>query len=204
VPVGAETRPTTGLWLFADSQVCRSGTPDFGFLLAIGEQPQPHSTSMTKTSITGPATGAHAAPQNVSGVAPEGNGRLTDWGIASVSALRQQVASIWTMTRSQRLDKYVTNQLTREQIQEWAGRAPSELPLINGEFAHIAASTPEACFRCPVCGDDEVTLATGGVLSNHRDYRHLNWGNAAAQSRGLVPVCPGSGERLHTTAGLKR
>ncbi len=148
---------------------------------------------MTKTSITAPATGDH-----------EGYGSLTGWGIASVSALRRQVASIWTMTRAQRLDRYLGHELTAEQAQEWAGRVPSELPLINGEFAHIAATTPEACFRCPVCGDDEVTLAAGGVLSTHSDYRHPNWGNAAARTRGLVPVCPGSGERPLTTREVKR
>lgn len=118
---------------------------------------------------------------------------LIDWGLASVEALREHVAQVWLMTRSERLAAYVRGELTPEQIQEWTGRAPREVPLINGEFGHIAASTPEACFRCQVCGDDEVMLAAGGVLAHHRDYRHPDWGKPTGSASGAVPVCSGSG-----------
>ena len=34
-------------------------------------------------------------------------------------------------------------ELTGAQLLEWARRAPEEVPTINGEWAFIAASTPE-------------------------------------------------------------
>jgi hypothetical protein len=35
-------------------------------------------------------------------------------------------------------------ELTWTQLFAWARRAPDEVPLVNGEFAFIAAFTPEA------------------------------------------------------------
>jgi hypothetical protein len=160
---------------------------------------------MTKTALTHrsstdqPVEGPRSWRAVVS-VPPEDYDSFIDWGVASLAALREHVAQVWLMTRAERVAAYVRGELTHEQIQNWIGRAPSEVPQINGEFAHIAASTPEACLRCPICGDDEVSLAAGGVLSRHADYRHPNWGKPGAHAGGDMPVCPGSGAR----AGMEK
>jgi hypothetical protein len=159
---------------------------------------------MTKTALTRPSpTDQTTKPapswRTAVSVPPEDYDSFTDWGVASVAALREHVGAIWLMTRSERAVAYVRGELTHEQIQEWTGRAPSEVPQINGEFAHIAASTPEACVRCPICGDDEVSLAAGGLLSRHADYRHPNWGKAGAYAGADVPVCHGSGTSVGKT-----
>lgn len=163
---------------------------------------------MTKTALTHPTAGhrseqtPHSSP-SVARVSPEDYDSLTGWGIAALAALREHVSEVWLMTRAERVTAYGRGELTPEQIQEWTGRAPGEVPHINGEFAHIAATTPEACVCCPVCGDDEVLLDAGGVLSSHADYRHANSGKPGAHATGKVPVCPGSGSRPRKThAGL--
>jgi hypothetical protein len=159
---------------------------------------------MTKTPVTHPTeTPLHVEVprswRSVVSVPPADYDSFSDWGVASLAALREHVAQIWLMTRAERIAAYVRGELTHEQIQEWTGRAPREVPLINGEFAHIAASTPEACFRCAVCGDNEVLLAAGGVLSRHADHRDRNWGQPGAYAAGVVPVCPGSGTPVQLT-----
>jgi len=160
---------------------------------------------MTKTAFTHPTASddyslAPRSWRSVVSVPPEDHDSFTDWGIASLAALREHVASIWLMTRAERLAAYVRGDFTHEQIHEWTGRAAREVPRINGEFAHIAANTPEACLRCPVCGDDEVLLAAGGVLHRHADYRHPDWGQPGAFAAGTVPICPGSGAAPQVTA----
>jgi hypothetical protein len=159
---------------------------------------------MTKTPVTHPTgTPIHAKPpcswRSAVRVRAADYDSFSDWGVASLTVLREHVASIWLMTRAERIAAYVRGELTHEQVQEWTGRAPREVPRINGEFAHIAASTPEACFPCPVCGDDEVLLAAGGVLSRHADHRDPNWGQPGAYAAGVVPVCPGSGTPARLT-----
>ncbi len=153
---------------------------------------------MTKTTLTAQAPTAQdvlhsRSSQSVANVPPGDCESLTGWGIASLAALRKHVASISLMTRAERVAAYLRGELTHEQIQEWLGRAPREVPRINGEFAHIAATTPEACFRCPMCGDDEVSLTARGALQRHPDFRDPNWGKPGAYDTGEVPVCPGSG-----------
>jgi hypothetical protein len=154
---------------------------------------------MSKTTVKNPVTrkdqGQPRPSASAVNVPPGDYPSFSDWGAASVAALREHTAQVWLMTRAERVAAYMRGELTHDQIQEWIGRTPREVPKINGEFAHIAASTPEACFRCPVCGDEEVSLAAGRVLSEHADFRHPNWGKRGAYAAGQVPRCPGSGNR---------
>lgn len=50
---------------------------------------------------------------------------------------------LWKMTPAQRQAAMWDGRLSREQLYEWAKRAPKEVPLIENEFAFIAATTPE-------------------------------------------------------------
>lgn len=47
-------------------------------------------------------------------------------------------------------------ELTGAQLLEWARRAPDEVPTINGEWAFIAASTPEVAESTERKGDAEI------------------------------------------------
>jgi len=51
--------------------------------------------------------------------------------------------ALWSMTPEQRERAMWKGELTGTQLFEWAKRAPHEVPLINNEFAFIAAKTPE-------------------------------------------------------------
>ncbi len=51
--------------------------------------------------------------------------------------------ALWSMTPDERRAWMWAGLLTGAQLYEWAKRAPHEVPLINGEFAFIAALTPE-------------------------------------------------------------
>jgi hypothetical protein len=84
----------------------------------------------------------------------------------------EHLSPLWLMSREERLATFHRGDMTQEQMFAWAARCPREVPRINGEFAFIAASTPEAGLTCPVCHDDEVTLVAGGALAKHPDHRH--------------------------------
>ncbi|HXP99330.1 MAG TPA: hypothetical protein VN845_04610 [Solirubrobacteraceae bacterium] len=56
---------------------------------------------------------------------------------------RELSEALWAMTPAQRQAAMWAGELTQEQLYEWASRARSEVPLIDGEFAFIAMSTPE-------------------------------------------------------------
>jgi hypothetical protein len=51
--------------------------------------------------------------------------------------------ALWSMSPEQRERAMWRGELTGTQLYEWAKRAPHEVPLINGEWAFIAAKTPE-------------------------------------------------------------
>ena len=51
--------------------------------------------------------------------------------------------ALWAMTAAEREAAMRRGELTGTQLLEWARRAPGEVPTINGEWAFIAASTPE-------------------------------------------------------------
>jgi hypothetical protein len=51
--------------------------------------------------------------------------------------------ALWSMSPEERERAMWKGELTGAQLYEWAKRAPHEVPLIDGEFAFIAAKTPE-------------------------------------------------------------
>jgi hypothetical protein len=57
--------------------------------------------------------------------------------------------ALWRMSPAQRVAAMKNGELSVDQLYEWAKRAPREVPLINGEFAFIAAATPEVADRKP-------------------------------------------------------
>jgi hypothetical protein len=57
--------------------------------------------------------------------------------------------ALWRMTAAQRVAAMHNGELSWSQLCEWAKHAPHEVPLINGEFAFIAADTPEVADRQP-------------------------------------------------------
>jgi len=56
---------------------------------------------------------------------------------------RELSQELWAMSPAQRQAAMWHGELSSEQLWEWAKRAPSEVPLINGEFPFIVARTPE-------------------------------------------------------------
>ncbi len=62
---GTETPPPTAVVVCSPTRSLPVRHAGPWLLLAIGEQPQPHSNPMTKTSLTPPTTSAHAASQSV-------------------------------------------------------------------------------------------------------------------------------------------
>lgn len=110
------------------------------------------------------------------------------------------VRPIFLMSREERLAAFNRGDMTREQMFAWAARCPTEVPKLNGEFLFIAASTPEGCFRCPVCQDDEVGLAAGGVLAKHPDHRHTF---DPADPYAHRPTCPASGITLSDAGAMR-
>lgn len=56
---------------------------------------------------------------------------------------RELSKALWAMTPAQRQQAMWAGELTQSQLYEWASRTPREVPLIDGEFAFIAALTPE-------------------------------------------------------------
>ncbi|HWT91618.1 MAG TPA: hypothetical protein VN238_01375 [Solirubrobacteraceae bacterium] len=63
---------------------------------------------------------------------------------AAAAARAEGRSELWSMTPVQRAEAMWAGQLSWDQLFAWARRAPDEVPLINGEFAFIALSTPEA------------------------------------------------------------
>ena len=55
----------------------------------------------------------------------------------------EQLDELWKMTPAERQAAMWADELSGTQLIEWARRAPKEVPLINNEWAFIAAHTPE-------------------------------------------------------------
>jgi hypothetical protein len=128
----------------------------------------------------------------------ENNGYFFD--LADELARRaERLRPLWHMTRAERLAAFHRGEMSEEEMFAWAARFPREVPTLNGEFIFIAASTPEACVPCPVCGDDEVMLAAGGTLGRHPDHRHAYDPNNPTTIR---PVCPASHVKPADAVGM--
>lgn len=53
-----------------------------------------------------------------------------------------ELAALWAMTPSERVDAMWRGELTLAQLTRWSSRRPTEVPLIGGEFAWIMIRTP--------------------------------------------------------------
>jgi len=80
---------------------------------------------------------------------PETN--LANTLIESLAAHRasraEESRALWAMSAAERTAAMQRGELTGAQLMEWARRAPEEVPLIDGEWAFIAALTPEVADR---------------------------------------------------------
>lgn len=69
------------------------------------------------------------------------------WELKSLEEYRAKHAEesrvLWEMTPAQRQAAMWRGELSGYQLFEWAGRKPSEVPLIDGEFAFITWNTVE-------------------------------------------------------------
>ena len=63
--------------------------------------------------------------------------------LAAITTRENAMRFLWSMTAAEREAAMWRGELTMDQLCAWAQRAPDEVPLINGEFAFIAALTPE-------------------------------------------------------------
>ena len=64
--------------------------------------------------------------------------------LAAERASRYELSrALWAMSAAEREAAMWRGELTPAQLMEWARCAPWEVPTINGEWAFIAASTPE-------------------------------------------------------------
>ena len=63
--------------------------------------------------------------------------------LAAERASRADSHTLWAMSAAEREAAMRRGELTGAQLLEWACRTPDEVPTINGEWAFIAASTPE-------------------------------------------------------------
>jgi hypothetical protein len=57
---------------------------------------------------------------------------------------RERSEALWKMSAEERVAAMRRGALTWGQLYEWASKAAHEIPLLNGEYAFIAATTPEA------------------------------------------------------------
>lgn len=64
--------------------------------------------------------------------------------LAAIKTREDELRHLWSMTPAEREAAMWRGDLSWTQLFAWAQRAPDEVPLINGEFAFIAAKTPEA------------------------------------------------------------
>ncbi len=64
--------------------------------------------------------------------------------LAAEHASRAELSrALWAMSTDEREAAMWRGELTGSQLLEWARRRPHEVPTINGEWAFIAATTPE-------------------------------------------------------------
>lgn len=65
------------------------------------------------------------------------------WILAHDPTRDERLARLWDMTPAQRVAAMHRGELSLEQLAAWTRARPDEVPLLNGEFAWIAAHTPE-------------------------------------------------------------
>lgn len=53
-------------------------------------------------------------------------------------------SQLWAMSAAQRVAAMHRGELSLDQLAAWSRARPDEVPLVNGEFAWIALSMPEA------------------------------------------------------------
>lgn len=64
--------------------------------------------------------------------------------LAAERASRAELSrALWAMSAAERQAAMWRGELTGSQLFEWVQRQPHEVPTINGEWAFIAANTPE-------------------------------------------------------------
>ena len=64
--------------------------------------------------------------------------------LAAQRASRAELSrALWAMSAAEREAAMRRGELTGTQLLEWARRRPEEVPTIDGEWAFIAAGTPE-------------------------------------------------------------
>jgi hypothetical protein len=63
--------------------------------------------------------------------------------IDPLAAPKEHSQTLWSMTAEERQEAMWTGRLSAAECWEWAKLAPHEVPLIENEFAFIAAFTPE-------------------------------------------------------------
>ncbi len=68
---------------------------------------------------------------------------LDEQTIKILKAREARLQKLWKMTMSQRINAMRKGELSLEQCAAWAARYPEQIPLLNGEFEYLAASTPE-------------------------------------------------------------
>jgi hypothetical protein len=68
---------------------------------------------------------------------------LVGQALAAKEQQREGSNALWALTPEQRAAAMWAGELTRDQLYEWAKRAPDEVPKIGNEFAFIAIHTPE-------------------------------------------------------------
>jgi hypothetical protein len=65
-------------------------------------------------------------------------------GVAFPASAQQRREVFWRLSPIERIALMRAGELTLKECCQWAARAPHEVPIVNGEFEFIAASTPEA------------------------------------------------------------
>ena len=69
-------------------------------------------------------------------------GQTPDWLLPD-PRWEEQKARLWAMTPDERVRAMHAGELSMRLCLHWASRRPSEVPLVNGEFAFVALFTPE-------------------------------------------------------------
>ena len=70
------------------------------------------------------------------------HGQTPDWLLPD-PGWEKQKARLWAMTPDERVRAMHAGELSLRLCLRWASRRPSEVPLVNGEFAFVALYTPE-------------------------------------------------------------
>lgn len=64
-------------------------------------------------------------------------------GQAKSRIVSEELQALWAMTAAERVVAMWRSELTLRQLCHWSSRAPTEVPLLAGEFAWIVMRTPD-------------------------------------------------------------